>query len=271
MKLTRSIAALLSLLILQSSCQKSTQQPQTNTIPIVNVQPVGPVLKSTTWSNTATEEFTYNVDGTLKKTIGGLAASWGHTRNFTYQNGKLVGVVKDDIKKDEIAYNTAGQIITIKEFVMSSDYHGTRLEFEYNTTGTVKAMKYMAYDEFKSVIKAQTNYDYDAQNQLQKATVTYPGQPQQQLVYTFSDYSTDVQFNPWALLSSWDLLMVDYAYYNYPVLSRLNQLPGKITRKLLVDNAVQETVVKEFNYTIVSKQLQKIQYLKDGLEVAFNY
>jgi YD repeat-containing protein len=264
-------AALMALLFVQTGCDKSTDLPDTGTTPIINVQPVGVLLKSTAWNNGATEHFTHNADGTLKHTIGGLPNSAGQTRDFIYQDGNLVRIVKSDMKQEKYVYNPAGQINSITETLVGIENYGARLVFTYNVNGSLQTMKYYEFDDLKDILKATSTYEYDALNQLQKSILTYPAKPDQQLVYTFSNYSGEVKFTPWALLSTWDFLQPGYSFYNYPLLSRLTQLPGKITRKLLIGNAVQETVVKDFNYTITNKQLQKIEYLGSNTEVVFNY
>jgi hypothetical protein len=271
MKHLTSTAALVAVLFFQTGCQKSASVPDTSTAPVINAQPVGTPLKSTTWSNGATENFIYYADGALKQTVGGLSNSAMLTRDFKYQNGRLIRVLKSDIKEDEYAYNAAGQISSITETLIGINDRGTRLEFTYHTDGNLQIMKYYEFDDLKNVLKATSTYDYDGQNQLQKSTLSYPGKPNQQLVYTFSNYSGEVKFTPWAILSAWDFLQPDYSFYNYPLLSRLTQLPKKITRQLFINNTLQETVVTEFEHTIVNKQLQKIKYLNNNSEVTFNY
>lgn len=264
------MAAFLVFAVLQTGCKKNIDMPQTPNTPTIDFQPVGLPLKSTSWGTTATEYFTYNTDGSLKQAIGGLTGSPGQTRDFTYQNGKLVKIVKSNIKEDVFSYNSTGKLSRITETLAGGATHGTYLEFDYLANGNLKTMKYYEFDGPVNTPKATSTYEYDAQGLPQKITLTYPGTTQQ-LVYTFTNYSTEVQFTPWALLSSWELLQPDYCFYNYPMLSRLTKLPGIINRKLMVNNTVQESLDREFTYTITGKQLQKIQYLSNNIEVVFHY
>ncbi|WP_276090406.1 hypothetical protein [Pedobacter sp. JY14-1] len=262
-------ATVFTILTLQTACTKDATKP--DLAPVVNVKPTGTPLKSTNWSNSAKEEFTYNSDGSLKKTIGGLQNAGGHIRKFSYQNSVLIDITKDDIKKNKFSYNTAGQISNIEEVVINDEHHGSRLDFDYNATGTLKSMKYLQFDEFKSNLVATSTYEYDGQGMLTKAAITYPAQPNRKIEYYFSDYSVELQFLPWAVLDFWHLVQPDYTFFNYPLLSRLNKLPKKIITKLIVNGTLQETKTKAFNYTIDNRQLQKIEYVTDGVEVIFNY
>lgn len=264
-------SSLLAILLLQTSCEKNVATADPAPSPIVKVQTQGALLKSAVWSNSATEVFSYNNDGTLKQTIGGLVNAGGHTRNFSYQNGNLTELLKDDIKKNKFTYNAAKQISSIAEIVASDEKHGSRLDFEYNTNNSLKSMKYYEFDDLKSTLKATSVYEYDVQGLLQKAVVTYPAQPNQKLEYTFADYSNEVEFTPWAVLDFWSMLQANYTFYNYPLLSRMGKLPQKFITRLVINNNVQETKSHEFKYTISNKQLQKIQYVTDAADVTFNY
>ncbi|WP_207534160.1 hypothetical protein [Desertivirga arenae] len=252
--------------ITSSSCKKESS-PQIITDPIYTVD----LVKTIRWANSGTETYSYNADSTLKKTIAGSTGATTMTRDFNYTNKKLTQVIKSNLMEENYEYNSHGRISSIVEKLVGTSYPGTKLEFDYNTDGTLKTMKYYEFDDLRSNLKSTSTYEYDNQKRPYKITTIGQSNPGTKVIFDLENYSGNFYINPFSLLEPWHLVAEDYQVYNFALLSSLNRLPGKVTRKIEVNGTVQETESETFTYEVKNNRLESILHHSNNFKISLEY
>jgi hypothetical protein len=252
-------------ILLNASCKKGNNETLPDEITS------GETVKSKEWGASGRETYTYNPDNSLKQSI---TSSWGMgtiVRDFNYEDGRLSEIIKSHTKKEKFSYNAAGQISEIVETINGDDRYGSKLEFEYNSDGSVKILRYFRFDHAKTSLQGTSYYEYYKDRHLAKITSIDAVNTSHTWTYHFDNYADDFQLNPWSFIDSWNLVDADFQVYNLPVLRRMRSLPQKITRILEVNGAIQETREDLFNYTIMNNQLQKMETQSEPFEIIFQY
>lgn len=229
------------------------------------------LVKTVKWANTGTETYTYNPDSTLKRTIAGSAGATTMTRDFNYSNKRLMQVIKSNLMEENYQYNTQGRVSSIVEKLVGTTYPGTKLEFDYNTDGTLKTMKYYEFDDLGNNLKSTSTYEYDSQKRPSKITTVSQSNPGTRVVFDLENYSQPFYINPFTLLEPWHLVAADFQIYNFALLSSLNRLPTKVIRRVEVNGNVQETETETFTYETQNFRLESILHNSNKFKITLEY
>ena len=272
--LLRFLPVLLVTITFLSSCKKggdSSAEPNENIPDTGKLSPLKlPMVKTIRWAVSGTEYYTYNADSTLKQT---LAESYGAStvsRDFIYEQKRLVRILKSNIKEEIFAYDNAGRVSSIVEKQISSDF-GNRLEFQYNDAGLVTNLNYFTTEGTHSTLKQTSVYNYDTQKRLLKITTTAPANPGYKWTLDFENHSEELYINPWSHLEPWQLIDINYTFYNCPVLSTLKNLPGKIISKQELNGVLTDTKTQTYEYEIKNKFLLSITHTPNSFKVTYEY
>lgn len=263
-----------ALFIVLISCKKggdSSKQPEENIPDTGKLSPLQlPLVKTIRWAISGTERYSYNPDSTLKQTI---AESYGAStviRSFIYEQKRLVRIVKSNLKEETFAYDNTGRISSIVEKQSTSEF-GNRLEFEYNNLGLVNNLKYFTTEGAQSTLKQISTYDYDSQKRLLKITTTAPANPSYKWTLQFENHSEELYINAWSHLEPWQLIDINYTLYNYPVLSNLKHLPGKIVSKQQLNGSLTDSKTETYEFEIKNKFLLSITHKTNSFKVSYEY
>lgn len=205
----------------------------------------------TTNEDNLSSDFTYKTDSTFATVT--YTDDFGiRPFSFAYTTGKRLDKVAgtNPASEQKYAYDSKGRIagfrITLSVTPVEFIY-----EFTYDENDRVKEMKYAAEENGTKVPEYTAAYEYDAAGLLTKITVnTESGQKR---VYTLGNYSDAFNLNPWVFLSPTGGGGFE-ELYNYPVLSALKKLPGKITQT--ISSVVQQVTTNTF--TVHEGRIDKI-------------
>lgn len=244
-----SSIVLIFVLILTGCKKENDNPPPDNNPPAYKY-----LLKKIEWDNGTTATLSYNNDSTIKhiayanqsaadqlyfawsakRAITMAYASSLYTNTLNYNNDKLVSVVN-----------------TYKDLSLPNGY---KFEYAYNANGTLSELKYYTINEAGAKLVTTTTYTYNANGDPQTITTTQLNNIK--IVYTIESWSQECAFNPWIFISA--SLSEYYQLYNYPVLSKLNKLPAKLT-KTVQQPGMPDKVdrITESVYTITNKRLDK--------------
>lgn len=268
MKTHPTISAFLFLTFILSalSCRKDSPNE-------VIIDPVyyPDLVKTIKWGNTGQETYIYNPDSTIKTTVAGSPGTTTMTREFKYTNKRLTQIIKSDLMEENFEYSAQGRVSSITEKLRGSTYPGTRLEFEYNTDQSLKQMKYYEFDDLRNILKSSTNYEYDNQKRPTKIVTTSESNPGTKVIFDIENYSEEVFINPWPLIEPWHLVAENFQIYNYPFLSSQRRLPLKVTKKIEVNNVIQETETETYTYEIKDYRLESILYNSNKFKITYEY
>jgi hypothetical protein len=268
---------LITLAIVFSACEKHDAELQ----PIKDNIPSPPkstkyLLRSAEWKTFDHKaEYKYNPDSTLQQ-ITYIKAG---VVDFQYVNKNIKAVaLSASLYKTHYYYNAAGQIQSVLRVPKQAGTGSTqKFDYQYLANGNVAEMKYWQVTEAGSKLIYTNTYTYNAQNMLTSVTaVAYNGY---KIIWTIESYSEVCDFNPLIFMDT--ELSELYEIYNYPVLSRLMRLPGKIV-KSVVTNAQTTSVEKilAMQYTIQQEKLEKAVHsvtypdhanLNTSSEIFYNY
>ncbi|WP_207423333.1 hypothetical protein [Desertivirga brevis] len=229
------------------------------------------LVKTVKWANSGTETYTYNPDGTIKQTIAGSLGEATMTRDFNYTNKRLRQVIKSNLMEENYQYNNQGRVGSIVEKLVGTTYPGTRLEFDYNSNGTLNTMKYYEFDDLRNNLKSTSTYEYDNQKRPVKITTVSQANPGTKVIFDLENYSEDFYINPFTLLEPWHLVAANFQIYNFALLSSLSKLPTKVTRKVEVNGTVQETESETFTYGIKDRRLESITHHSNNFKLTLEY
>ncbi|KAA3439696.1 hypothetical protein [Rufibacter hautae] len=250
---------LLLLFFLATSCDEKDKDP----VPSKDLPEAGHgikkqqkyLLRTVEWKSFGqTAAYTYNSDSTIKKVS---QVGSGNYIYFRYQNEALTEMALEASDyKNTYAYNPAGQMISWTRAQKQASYGSTFVfEYKYNATGTVSEMDYFKINEAGKQLVYHNVYEYSSQNLLSKVTATASNG--YKVIWTIDSYSAPFDFDPWVFISH--DLAEKYEIYNYPVLSRLNQLPKKITKTVIgPGQTAQVEEVVSIDFTITQEKLEKM-------------
>lgn len=249
MKLKNGLMIFCAAAFTLAACKKDIKD--TDTPPPVPVPKH--LLKSVEFKDlNATGVYGYNTDSTLQK-ITYTGASSGAITSFQYDtNGISKIMVTGSLYQTTYAY-TNGKISTIFMTELGFELKGHQLVYSYNDDGSVSELRYYSINEAPAQLKYTSTYTYDAGGQLAKVVSI---NNTSKITWTIDAYSDSCEFVPWTFIStSLDEL---YEVYNYPVLSRMNRLPKKITQTIEANGAAPYVEkIRETNFTITGKRIDK--------------
>jgi hypothetical protein len=222
-----------------------------------------------------TASYFYNADSTIKDIVYSNGTT-GYTVRFQHDNRRVAYVsVSSSLYEHRYSYEN-GRISTTVDAQIGQPHLGNKFVYSYNADGTVSELKYYDMNEAGDELIYSSTYEYNSAG-LPSKIVSVNGN--NKVIWTIESYSEVCDFNEWSFISmSLDEL---YEFYNYPVLSKLNKLPKKITQSLQVGSSaptVQKIIESEF--TILDERLDKIKnsinYPKNpsyntSSEALFNY
>lgn len=257
---------ILALLAFTCSCKKDDSSEQIIIDPVV----VTDLVKTVKWANTGQETYTYNPDSTIKQSVAGSIGTMTIVRDFQYTNQRLSRIIKADMMEETYQYNSKGLVSSITEKMLNLSHPGSRLEFEYNTNGTVQQMKYFEFDDLGSNLKSTTTYEYE-QQKAKKITTVSAVNPASKVTFEIEGYSGDVYLNPWTFIEPWHLISDGFQLHNYPFLLSQHSLPLKVTKKFEINGVVQNTEIENFSYEIKNYRLESILYKSNNFKVSYEY
>lgn len=200
-----------------------------------------------------TAYFDYNPDSTVKQILHESEISSAEV-NYTYTNKKLIRVeVPGSVYVTNFGY-TNGVMSHLEGSQNAGGGH--RLEYDYNTNNSLKTMRHYKINEAGQQLLFTSTYQYSADNLLEKVTTVAAGAT---LTWTLENYSDSCSIEP-NLFITGNGLDEMYAIYNYPMLSNLPKLPGKITlTRKNGNNAPFVEKIYENACTITHKKLEKMK------------
>lgn len=212
------------------------------------------LLRGIDWSNGTTALMHYNTDSTLKEIAYRFQNIVGSTV-FTWQNKRLKDMADDrSMYKNTFYYDQSRishYINSYKEVALPSSY---KMEYSYNSNGTVATLKYYTTNEAGTTLKTSSVYTYNTKGELTKVV-----SQQANNIYThiIEAYSDSTYFNPLMFVETG--LSENYSVYNVPVLSKMKKYPAKIIRKVKLGND-DEFVdkIEENNCVIENRHIKKI-------------
>lgn len=246
------------------SCRKDRDQP-------APVSPTNDLVRSIDWANKGTELYYYNPDSTVSRTVASSPGTVTLTRDFKYQGGRLVEILKSGILKEVFNYDNADRVASITETQTGDNaYFGTRLEFRYNEEGLVSQLDYIEFDDLKTTLKSRSQFEYKEGN-LFRITSSNEKQPSFLVTYTLEDYSENCYFSPWTRIDPFHLIDQDYQIYNFPVQKQFTRLPGRIVKEIRDNGVIQEKKTEEFDYEISNRRLNKVRYRSNNFTISYTY
>ncbi|MFT3827696.1 MAG: hypothetical protein QM731_27500 [Chitinophagaceae bacterium] len=210
------------------------------------------LLRRIEWpSASASGELKYDTDSTLLKII--YTTSTGNSEiGFTYDNkGRVEQIASAAMGKyADYAYDNKDRVSHI---FLNSDYSTSSIvyEFTYDAGNKVSTLKYWIANGTGTKLQWSSTYQYNAEGLVNKVISVSNNST---VTYTLENYSDVLNFNPWAYIYYLDVAEM-YELYNYPVLSRANKFPGKITQATSSSGTIQKVI--ENTYTIQNKRLDK--------------
>jgi hypothetical protein len=250
MRYTKLSSAVLMLTLILTSCKKDKgNQPPGN-----NPSSYKYLLKTIEWDNGTKATLYYNTDSTIKK-IGYVNQSLGDAVDYAWSAKRVINMsYASSLYTNTLNYNNDKLISVVNTYKDLSLPNGYKFEYAYNVNGTLKELKYYTINEAGTKLITTTTYDYNASGDPQTITTTQVNNIK--IVYTIDSWSQQCEFNPWVFVSA--SLSEYYQLYNYPVLSKLKKLPGKLT-KTIKEPGMPDKVdrITDNVYTITNQRLDK--------------
>lgn len=215
-----------------------------------------PLLRKLTWSNGMVGLFEYNPDSTIKTLAYSLQTA-GDQNQYSWVGGRMVEMASfASIYKNVYYYRADGKLDSIvNKYKQLQQPEGYRLAYEYAGNGRPETLRYYQNTIAGPILKTTTTYEYYENGDLFRAT-TVSGNST--ITHTVESYSAVCHVFPWAYISG--SLDEYYTIYNYPVLSRMDKLPAKITRRITTGSSqpVVDRIVTN-TFEISDRRLNKMK------------
>ncbi len=211
------------------------------------------LLKSVEFKNlNATGVYEYRSDSTLQK-ITYTGTSTGYITSFQYNTNGISKIMLTGSLYQSTYVYTNGKISAIFMTEQGLEQKGNKLVYTYNANGNVSELRYYTINEAPAQLKYTSTYTYDTGGQLAKVVSI---NNTSKVTWTIDAYSDSCEFIPWTFIGTG--LDELYEVYNYPVLSRMNRLPKKITQIVQVNGAAPYVEkIRETNFTLTGKRIDK--------------
>lgn len=269
------------------SCEKSDAVPE----PVDDQKPVDTagkdslslykrqLLKGLLWKDfNISSAFEYNPDSTIKQ-INYSGPMSAYEVSYVYVNKRIQEIhTAGSIYKNVFEYDALGRVSNMIRYMRLGDQHraSQELEFTYNNNNTVSVMKYYQINEAGRKLIHTNTYEYDGQNRPVKIIdLDVNGR---QFITTIEAYSKSALFDP--LYFTGIDMNETYMIYNFPVISRLRQLPALIKSGRFTNGQLYVEKQTTITYTIdkgrIEKQLNELVYpehphLNQSSEVIYTY
>ncbi|MDF2193552.1 hypothetical protein [Paraflavitalea sp. CAU 1676] len=215
----------LSLLVFQS-CKKDDDNPPPTNSPAA----LKHFVKTIEWDLGVTGTVSYNTDSTIKS-IAYVGLGTGSQTDYTWTGKQLTTVsLATSLYKNTFTYNNGLMTRMVNEYRDLTTPSGYKYDYTYTSAGQLKEFKYSRVNEAGTTALTNTVYTYKANGDFDTVVVT---QLANNLVikYSIDSWSAEIEIHPWLFIST--TLSEYHHIYNYPVLSKLKKLPGKITQTVI--------------------------------------
>lgn len=213
--------------------------------------------KTIEWSYGGKGTIHYNADSTIDNIAYEHDGTAGYTVDYTWNAKQLTEMaVSSSLYKNTFAYSNGLMSNMINEYKEIANPVGYKFEFSYDAGKRLTELKYFQVNELGTNLKTTSTYTYSSGGDLQSIN-TVQANSDFSIIYTIDSWSAECEIHPWLFVSA--NLGEYYQIYNYPVISSLKKLPGKMTKSIQqLGHAAVVDKITEQSYEISNKRLDKI-------------